>query len=268
MAKIAKCLSRFDHSGHCASITASCTTILRTLRALEDRYSGKDRQKWSRPTLFRYLKLLEKQGVARRGDGKRWSSGCWTRRRSLHSSFLLPRESETVGNSNLRLKKSLLYSSKKNTHRLESEKAPVTLDRKSFELQKAKTSAVQQEQTPLTRSCQVKDLMRAPRLLPLLNAITEKFGSDWAFDGLNWAARPIPEDEHGDRVIHNPLAYVLACIRNLIGRWYDGTFTENQVATMLERVLGVDTGECWQAVELYALKDGDRVLWERWRYKV
>lgn len=69
MAKIAKCLSRFDHSGHCASITASCTTILRTLRALEDRYSGKDRQKWSRPTLFRYLKLTGKAG------------GCETRRR-------------------------------------------------------------------------------------------------------------------------------------------------------------------------------------------
>jgi hypothetical protein len=94
MRRLTRVLARFDRSGNCASIYPAIETIAYRLSSTELNYPEPQRFKWSRATVFRYLKRLKERGLAT-SEGLSAMHG--TRRRVLHPKALLlvPRESET-----------------------------------------------------------------------------------------------------------------------------------------------------------------------------
>jgi len=259
MVRLLRVLIRFDATGTGECLYPSLTSILKAVRERESLYPKSIA--WSRRTVLRYLARLRDSDIEKPNGGKRWAGGQWTRRRILHCSKILPlpvRESGTFEESNLAPKKSKTFASH-STHRLESAKTAASLSRNAFEVQ---------NQT-LPKTWKVNQLTKSPMVIPLLNAITmkygEKYGVDFALDGLFWATRPIPEDTGGERPIEKPVPYVLKCVRNLLARLYDGTFSKREFNSMLDRASdnygeSHDDSEPWRPVTF------DKQL-GRWRYQ-
>jgi hypothetical protein len=111
MRRFVRALARFGPAD-CRSIFPSVETILARLRSTELNYPEPRRFKWSRPTVFRYLKRLEAAGIAS-VQGRTSMRG--TSRRVLHPERLLsvPREDETFARREDETRSKSLKSKKK-----------------------------------------------------------------------------------------------------------------------------------------------------------
>jgi hypothetical protein len=91
MRRLSRVLSRFDRSGNCKSIFALVKTILERVRSAELHYPEQGppylrRMKWSRRTVFEYLRRLEAQKICSKAGLLAYHG---TRRRLLHAERLL-----------------------------------------------------------------------------------------------------------------------------------------------------------------------------------
>ena len=216
MQRLTRVLAQFDHSGNCVNIWASANTILKRLREAEDRCEPGDRMKWSRATLFRYLKRLNRSGVAsRRGlTNKRGS-----RIRSLDPEKLLsvPRECETQEVKDFEVHKSSKRSDSQESVR-NSFRTAFTAFENIKGNSKRKTAAQPRPQPPTWTAEQLKEPAVAAELLNLLcSRYGAKMGREsWPMLALAWALRPTSKDPRCQRRIYHPENYVIRMVENLL----------------------------------------------------
>jgi hypothetical protein len=239
MRRLARTLARVDKSGNCRQIFPSVNTILARLNEAEANYPERQRFKWSRRSVFVYLKRLEAARIATAGGLSTYHG---TRRRELHPDMLLsvPRESCTTTRRESCTGSKSLSSWKlhrSGNRRIETHKraannaarnAPAALPKHSNSNPQTKPSCSGNGQSkprtiagPLP-SCTIRQLREPIVTVYLLNLLATRYPEGiayperWPMDMLVWVLRDTEGDPDCEREIFHPGGYVRTCIDHFL----------------------------------------------------